>query len=419
MGLLEASLHAGDLTDLSAQAHLADDHDVVPKLSAGGRRDHGERQWKVGGRLSHVYATHHRGVHVQGPEVDAGATLQHGQQEGQPSRIQAARRPARMLRRGPHDQRLDLHQQRTVALQGRQHDRAGNIGGTVGQEQPAGVVHRPQPIASHLEQADLVAASEPVLDHPQHSQGVVAITRQLQDRVDYVLQELRPCQGTILGDVADQKGRHAPGLRLDHQALGASTDLAGRAGGSSISRQVHRLDGVHDEEVGLQAIGVGQDRLHRCVAGQPEVVQHCAQAVGPEPDLGCRLLGAHQQDASARPNPGGGQLQGEGRLADPGLATQERHRARDQATVEAPVSLGHAGGHCGCRPGFQRRHRLHVAQLRHPGNRRTGLEQRVPGRTRGTAAHPLRMGRGTRSAGVRVGASGGPCRHGPNAMDGV
>ena len=312
MGLLEASLHAGHLADLATQADLSDDHDVLPEVSAGGRRDHGEGQRQVSGRLGHVNAAHHRGVHVQGPEVDACATLQHGQQQGQPTGIQAARRPARVLRRGPHHQRLDLHQQRTVALQGRQHHRAGHIGSTVGQEQPAGVVHRPQPVAPHLEQADLVGGAEPVLDHPQHPQGVVAITRQLQDRVHDVLQELRSSQGTILRDVADQQGRHAPGLRLDHQALGAATDLAGRARGSGIGLQVNRLYGVHDEEVGLQTIGVGQDRLHRCVAGQPEVVQHGIQSIRPEPDLGGRLLGADQQDASAGANPGGGQLQGEG-----------------------------------------------------------------------------------------------------------
>ena len=88
MGLLEASLHAGDLADLPTQAHLTDDDGVVPQAPAGGGRYHGEGQRKVGGRFGHLHTPDHRGVDVDGAQVQVGPTLQNCQQEGQAPGVQ-------------------------------------------------------------------------------------------------------------------------------------------------------------------------------------------------------------------------------------------------------------------------------------------------------------------------------------------
>ena len=194
-----------------------------------------------------------------------------------------------------------------------------------------------------------------MLDDPQHPQGVMAVAGQFCHRVDHVFQHLGAGQRTILGDMTDQHGGQRPGLGLSHQSLGRRPDLADRTGRTALGRQVDGLHRIHDEQVGFELIEVGKDRLNGGIAGQPEVVVHGAQPLGPQPNLTRRLLGADQEDPAAGTDPCGGELQGEGRLADARLTAQQRDRAGHQAPAERPINFGHAGGNRGRLVGSQRR----------------------------------------------------------------
>jgi hypothetical protein len=84
----------------------------------------------------------------------------------------------------------------------------GTPGPPVGEEEPAGVGQAHQPGVGHLEQAELVGGTEPVLHRPQQPQRVVPFAGEGQDGVDQVLEHPRTGQLAVLGDVADHHHRH-------------------------------------------------------------------------------------------------------------------------------------------------------------------------------------------------------------------
>ena len=59
----------------------------------------------------------------------------------------------------------------------------------------------------HLENADLVRRTEPVLHRPQDPVGVMPLPLELQDGVHHVLDHLRSGDHPFLGHVSDQKHR--------------------------------------------------------------------------------------------------------------------------------------------------------------------------------------------------------------------
>ena len=158
-----------------------------------------------------------------------------------------------------------------------------------------------------------------MLDHPEQAQGVVAVSGQLHHCVNHVFQGARSGQAAVLGEVADQHDGQASGLGLHNKAVGAGSDLTEGSRSAFVGGQVDSLDRVHDEEGRLEAVKLGHDPLHGPIIAQPQVVVDSAQAPGPEPDLGGRLLGTYQEDPTTGLSPGSGQLQYQGGLAHSGL----------------------------------------------------------------------------------------------------
>ena len=119
-----------------------------------------------------------------------------------------------------------------------------------------------------------------------------------------------------LPDLADTPGCAVQ--LVDHRGLDRVDDEHRRA------RRPCHLDDPGD-------IALGQD-LDR---GTRRSVEK-AEALGPEADLGGRLLAGGVQDGTAEP---GGRLEQERGLADPRLAAEKDQRPRDDPSPEDPVEL--------------------------------------------------------------------------------
>ena len=114
---------------------------------------------------------------------------------------------------------------------------------------------------------------------------------------------------------------------------------------------------------------------------------------GPQPHLLDRLLRAHEQAAGAGRGHPPHRLEQERALADPGLAAEQRDRARDEPTAEHPVQLRDAGGPPRGGDGIDlgQGHDDAGGGGRAVGDgRRALLHQGGPGAALGTAAEPLR-----------------------------
>ena len=157
------------------------------------------------------------------------------------------------VRRGvPHgaggDERLDLDEQRPAALEGRRDDAARRRPVVVGEEGPGRIGDLAQAALAHLEHADLLGRAEAVLGRPQQPQRAVALALERQDRVDEVLEGLRPGERAVLGHVADEDDRDPVALGELHQPERRLADLADAAGRPVELVDGRGLDRVDDEQ---------------------------------------------------------------------------------------------------------------------------------------------------------------------------
>lgn len=115
-------------------------------------------------RLGEANATHGRCEHLVLPQRKAHRTLEHGQQQRQPTWVEALRAAA--WRRTGGDlvgECLHFHQQRTLPFERGGDGRASHPGAPIGGEQLAGVGNADEALARHLEHAQLAGGPEAVL----------------------------------------------------------------------------------------------------------------------------------------------------------------------------------------------------------------------------------------------------------------
>ena len=103
---------------------------------------------------------------------------------------------------------------------------------------------------AHLEQAHLVGGPEAVLEAAQHPQPPLDVALEVQHHIDGVLEQARPGDGAVLGDVADQDHRHPALLGEVHQAGRRFAHLGHPPGRPPHLGGGHRLDGVDHQQVG-------------------------------------------------------------------------------------------------------------------------------------------------------------------------
>ena len=193
--------------ELAEQAHLAD-HDRAGLIGRSRNEDASARATAGPGRARRRTARRrdwrrHRGS--RGRCRRAGR----GRRRAGPSRLDRSRSPCARRAGAAGDQRLDLDQQRPAALQRRRDDAARRRAAVVGQERAGRVGDLEQAGLAHLEDADLLGRPEPVLGRAQEAQRGVALAVEADDRVDEVLEGLRPGDRAVLGDVPDEDDRRS------------------------------------------------------------------------------------------------------------------------------------------------------------------------------------------------------------------
>ena len=274
-----------------AEADLADhDHAGADRLVGGGA-GHGHRHAEVDARLDEPHAADRGRVDVLGADAQPGPALEHGEQQRQAAAVEALGvAPGRRAGRDRDGQRLDLDEQRALALHRRHDDRSGDARPPIGEEQLRRIGHAREPGARHLEQAELVGRAEAVLHRPQQAQGVVALALERQHGVDDVLEQAGTGERAVLGDVADEHDRHAAPLGVDDQGLGALAHLDDRPGARRELRVGDGLDAVDDDQ-----------RRRRAVDG----VDHAGRASSrwPATGRGARRRGARRAGGPAGPTP--------------------------------------------------------------------------------------------------------------------
>ena len=174
--------------------------------------------------------------------------------------------------------------------------------------------------------------------------------------------------------MADEDDRDAAALREAEQRGGDLLDLRHGAGGGFHVLAVHRLDGVHDDEVRRHLLRLSDDVVHQGLAVNQAVGGVAAQAVRPHLHLLDAFLARDVEDFQGRAAEGN--LEGKGGLADAGLAAHQHQGALHDAAAEEAVHLGAAEAGNGHRERPLPRHHFL-------------LHHRIPLPAGGTLAHPL------------------------------
>ena len=131
-------LGVGDLADLARETELAHQHEIGGDRPLGDGAGDGEGHGEVGAGLEQADAAHGGRVHVVVAEAQAGVTLEHRQQQGEPAAVEPVGvAPDRHLVRHRHGERLDLDEQRPRAVHRRRDDRPGHAAPAIGEEQLA------------------------------------------------------------------------------------------------------------------------------------------------------------------------------------------------------------------------------------------------------------------------------------------
>ena len=110
------------------------------------------------------------------------------------------------------DEGLHLGDERPPPLEGDGDAGARHLGRAAGEEEPARVGEPDDADVGEVEAADLVGGAVPVLDGTHEAQAGVPVALELDDDVDEVLEDAGPGDRAVLGDVADEEHRDAPGL---------------------------------------------------------------------------------------------------------------------------------------------------------------------------------------------------------------
>jgi hypothetical protein len=257
------------------------------------------------------------------------------------------------------------------------------------QEDGARVGHALQAALGHGEHADLVDRAEAVLDGAHQAKGRMRFAFEVQHRVHHVLEHARARERALFRDVAHQHHGRAAGLGKAREVGRAFAHLRHRAGGGGELVGVHRLDRVDHRDGRARGVERGNDLL------ELDLGQHLhLRMVQPEP-LGAQrhLRAAFFTRDIERVLPRALQridrLQQQRRLADAGVAADERHAARDDAAAQHAVELVEPGGRA------RDVGRLDVGQRRELGGARQRRELRaeaVVGRRRPLSPQPVRRG---------------------------
>ena len=282
--LADAQRPLAGAADLAGKTNLAEHGRRRTDRTVAQARRHGGDDREIGRGLVDRHAAGDVDEDVLAHQVEAGALLEHGEQQREAILIDAARHPARVAVRAGADQRLHFDEQRPRTFHAAQHRRAGRVGGTLGEEQRRRIGHAFQPLPGHLEHAQLADGAEPVLHRAHDAVRVMLLALEIEHRVDDVLERLRAGEIAVLRDVADEKGRDVLPLRGEQQLRCGLAHLADAAGRRLELEREDGLDRIDDDERRAKPRDLLEDALE---TGFGEQIQR--RAFDAEP-LAARLI---------------------------------------------------------------------------------------------------------------------------------
>jgi hypothetical protein len=253
------------------------------------------------------------------------------------------RRPIPDAARRPRDQRLDFDEQRARAVTGGDDDRSRRADRSLGEQLRRRILDLGEAGAAHLEHAELLRRSEPILVTAQDPVRAAAFALELEHDVDQVLERLGPGDRAVLGDVTDEDRRRAGGLGVRHEARRALAHLRQRAGDRIELPGVHGLDRVEREHRRLERACVVQHLVDVGLGDQREPRIGGAEPARAHRHLRDRLLARRVQDAAIAPGQTAERLGEQRRLADARIAAEEEQAAGDQTAAQHAIEFGDPG----------------------------------------------------------------------------
>ena len=191
----------------------------------------------------------------------------------------------------------------------------------------------------HLVDADFVGVAETVFYRAQDAVQVIAVALELDDGIDDVLQDLGSGDAALLVDVADEDDRGVRFLGVALECGGTLAHLCHAAWGALQLLVGDGLDGIHNDQGGLEGADAGEDIVQRGFAQQVTLAVHAApgDAVGTHAQLLRALLTRdveHTAGADAQHV-----LQHQRGLADARLSSKQHDAARHEAATQHAIEF--------------------------------------------------------------------------------
>ena len=157
------------------------------------------------------------------------------------------------------NQSLYLDKIWTYAIHGRTHGNAAEWLVVVREQNLRWIFDAAQTITQHLEDANFERSTKTILDASQNAIYIVIVALELKNDIDNVLQNLRTCDCSLLGDVADDEYCRATALGIFEHGSCALSNLRYTARRRFYEVGVHRLYRVDDNDVGMQILNLCYD----------------------------------------------------------------------------------------------------------------------------------------------------------------
>ena len=342
-GFLEPLFQKAHGADLARQSEFADDDGLPAERNGEVVARNSEREGEVRRSVGDLQPAGNRDEHVGGPDDYPAELFKQRQDDGEALRVDSRRHPLRYRKGGLAYERLRLEKHRPRPFHRAADHASGRRRNILLQKHAARIFYRRKPVRSHLEYADFVRCAEAVFDGADQAVLMVAVALEIHDRIDHVLQDARPCDLTVLGDMPD-KNRDAPRiLREHHQVKCAFAKLRGTSGSPRKVFLIDRLDRIDDEHLRLDLCRLLQNFFEASLAKQKHVGTRHVQALATQLDLHRAFFAAHIEAPYSGGCHGGERGQHQGGLSDSRIATDEHQGTWCKPAPQHPVKFSIGG----------------------------------------------------------------------------
>lgn len=193
----------GDILHDAGKRYFSDEDRLPEGLALSGGDDGGDRG-EIGRGILDGHPSRYVQVDVVALKLRLGESRDDGDEQIELPASDPSRGSFRISEFRVGGECLDLDEHRTASFQ--RHGKCGSgESDVVGiDEFHARILDVAEPRLGHAEEPDLIGRSESVLERPQDAVALVAASFEEEDRVDEVLEDLRPGYRPVLGDVPDE-----------------------------------------------------------------------------------------------------------------------------------------------------------------------------------------------------------------------